>query len=80
MALTHNTSVLKENKDPGKWGYLVAMQAVEPSGLTRDYSEVVVEPRKGGSEVKFITAFTLDSQQWINAMKKKGVRMNPGSK
>jgi DNA anti-recombination protein RmuC len=47
VALTHKTSVLKENKDPGKWGYLVAMQVIESSGLTRDYYQVVVEPRKG---------------------------------
>jgi len=72
VALTHTTSVLKENKWPGMWGYLVIMQIVEPI-FARDYFQVVVEPRKNGEEVKFITAFKLDNVGWQNAMKMKSI-------
>jgi hypothetical protein len=73
VALTHTTCQLKENKEPGMWGYLIPMQIVEPVP-TRDYYQVLVEPRKNGEEVKFISAFTLNDHQWQMAMKMKSVR------
>ena len=33
VALTHTNAVFKENKEPGKQGYLIQMQLVTDSGL-----------------------------------------------
>ena len=66
VALTHPTSVLKYNKEEGNWCYLIAMLADEGSGLSRNYYQVVVEPRKGGSEAVFKTAYDdLTIHQWV---------------
>jgi hypothetical protein len=48
------------------------MQIVQPV-LTRNYYQVLVEPRKTGEEVKFISAFTLNDQQWCDAMRMKSI-------
>ncbi|MHB1561549.1 MAG: hypothetical protein ACYC61_29215 [Isosphaeraceae bacterium] len=73
VALTHRTSVLKRNKEPGMWGYLVPMQIIEPE-LIRNYYQVLVEPRRGGTELKFISAFMLSDDQWRAAMSMRSIR------
>jgi hypothetical protein len=75
VALTHPTAVLKENQEPGNQGYLIAMQVVEET-VRREYYQVIVRPRGDGSEVKFLTAYTLDDYQWRNAMTMKSVRLD----
>ena len=57
--------MLKENKERGKHSYLVGMQLVGPTGLSKDYFQVLVDPRRGGDEAVFITAYSLNSQQWM---------------
>ena len=70
--LTHSTSQLKENKEPGMWNYQIRMQITHPV-MDCNYYRVVVEPRKNGEEVRFLSAYKIDHHEWQNAMKMRSV-------
>lgn len=72
VAFTHSTCLLKENKEPGMWNYLIRMQIIHPV-MDREYYMVVVEPRKKGEEVRFVSAYKIGDHEWQNAMKRKSV-------
>jgi hypothetical protein len=80
VALTHPTSVLKENKEKGRENYLIVMQILSESGLKSEYYHVVVQPRRNGTEADFKTAYRLDLQQWIAAKNFRSVRLGDGKR
>jgi hypothetical protein len=73
VALTHPTCQLKENKEPGMWNYLIRMQITHPAMICNYYT-VVVEPRRNGEEVKFVSAYRIDDREWQNSIKMKSIR------
>jgi hypothetical protein len=74
VALTHTSSVLKENKEAGRQNYLVRMQLTGQSGFQVDYYQVIVSPDRRGPEVYFVSAYRLDLHDWTEAIKRKNVR------
>jgi len=71
----------KKVKEPGRWAYLIAMLADEGAGLVRNYFQVIVEPRKDGREMVFITAYDkLTVPEWADATRRKSIPPPPGAK
>ena len=44
VALTHTTCQLKENKESGRWNYLIRMQITHPAMICNYYMVVVAPP------------------------------------